>query len=362
MRLSQPPTLLSLLFTILSSTHTFAAPQNARDRELFQRQYHYLAERTSGQAACVASTNVQNDVQNGEWQYYTTTYVETDLATYTSTYSSFFGAETTTAAAAAATPALSCDTAIGEGACGTICCAVGQYCVVAGQCGASNSNGESSSSLFNVVTPTTTNTATAFIRPTSNVITTTTSTGSMTTTVPFVSATAASTAGSAAGMTSTTANNGLSGGAIAGIVIGVILAIIFLLLLCAFLCCKGLVDGILGFFGLRNRRRREETYIEERRSHHASGGGGGRTWFGTSRPSRVEREKKSSGIGGFTGVAAALTALAIILGLKRRSDARKAKTEYSESEYTYSDDTYTSRSSESSDRRTRNTRRSSRGR
>lgn len=370
MRLSQPSTLLSLLFAILSSTHTFAAPQNARDRELFQRQYHYLSERScagqvcgwsgqlccasgqacstnsAGQAGCIASTNAQRaNAQENQWQYYTTTYVETDLLTVTSTYSSYFGAETRTAAAVAAVTGTSCDSSMNESPCGTICCAVGQYCAYAGQCAASNGNGVGSSSLFNMVAPTiATTTIPAAIRPTSNVITTTTSTGSMTTTVPFVSASAQATGTSVPGMTATTANNGLSGGAIAGIVIGVILAILFLLLICAFFCCKGLIDGILGFFGLRNRRRREETYIEERRSHHASGGGGGRRWFGAGGPARVQRtEKKSSGIGGFTTVAAALGALAILLGLKRKRDERKAKTEYSESEYTYSD-TYSSES------------------
>ncbi|CAD6569839.1 MAG: hypothetical protein ASARMPREDX12_003095 [Alectoria sarmentosa] len=160
----------------------------------------------------------------------------------------------------------------------------------------------------------------------------------MTTTVPFMTASAsASSASSAAGMTATTANNGLSAGAIAGIVIGVLLGLFLLFLFCAFYCFKGLLDGILSFFGLRNKRRRTEVIEEERYSHHGrASGGGGRTWYGgTARPARVDRPKQD-GLGGFFGVAGILGALAIFLGLKRRRD-RKAKTETTASTYSYSD-------------------------
>ncbi|CAF9927932.1 MAG: hypothetical protein ALECFALPRED_003911 [Alectoria fallacina] len=401
MLFSQPPTLLSLLFTILSSTHTSDARRNARDRELLESQYHYLSERSCagtacgwsgqlcctsdqacstnslGQAECVASSSADTS-EEGQWEYYTTTFVESELVTMTSTYSSFFAAESTTATAASPTiSAISCDTSMNESPCGTICCAVGQYCAFAGQCAASNGNSDLSSSYLNSVVSTTATAAatnTAFIRPTTNVATTITTTGSMTTTVPFMTASAsASSASSAAGMTATTANNGLSAGAIAGIVIGVLLGLFLLFLFCAFYCFKGLLDGILSFFGLRNRKRRTEVIEEERYSHHGrASGGGGRTWYGgTARPARVDRPKQD-GLGGFLGVAGILGALAIFLGLKRRRD-RRAKTETTASTYSYSDFTSESEfhlipwlpspdtdfflASPSSDGRTRDTRR-----
>ena len=373
MRLSQPPTLLSLLFVILSTTHTSTArPQNARDQELAESQYRYLdkldkrgcsgtvcgwsgqlcctggqtcSTNSAGQAECVAGSAPAAQPQNGngQWQYFVTTFVESELTTVTSTYSSAL------AGASAAAGGASCDSSMNESPCGTICCAVGQYCAFAGQCAASNGQGGSSSYFASITTTAEASTATAFIRPTSNAATTVTSTGSATTTVPFQTPSAsASGAGSAAGMTSTTSNNGLSGGQIAGIVIGVLAGIILLLLLC-FLCCfKGLLDGILSLLGIRGRRRKETTYIEERRSHHHSGGSGaatgGRRWFGAG-PSRVDRPKKSSsGIGGFTWVAGLLAALAICLGLQRKRTERREKSEYTGSSYSYTDSYITSQS------------------
>ena len=374
MRLPQPPTLLSLLFVILSTTHTSSArPQNARDQELFESQYRYLdkldkrgcsgtvcgwsgqlcctggqtcSTNSAGQAECVAGSAAAAQPQNGngQWQYFVTTYVESELTTVTSTYSSVLAG-----ASAPAVAGSSCDSSMNESPCGTICCAVGQYCAFAGQCAASNGQGGSSSYFASITTTAESSTATEFIRPTSNAATTVTSTGSATTTVPFQTPSAsASGAGSAAGMTSTTSNNGLSGGAIAGIVIGVLAGIILLLLFC-FLCCfKGLLDGILSLLGIRGRKRRETTYIEERRSHHHSGGsgaaGGGRRWFGAG-PSRVDRPRKqSSGIGGFTWVAGLLAALAICLGLQRKRTEKREKSQYSGSSYSYTDSYDTSAS------------------
>ena len=371
MRLLQPQAFLCLLFTILSTSHISSArPQNAREQELLEAQYRYLDKRacagtvcgwsgqlcctggqacstnSAGQAVCIASSapGAQQLNANGQWQIYTTTFVESELTTLTSVYSSLLGAAT---AAAPAATGISCDSSMNESPCGTICCAVGQYCAFAGQCAPSNNQGGSSTYFASITTAPAPSTATAFIRPTSNAATTVTSTGSATTTVPFQAPSAsASGASSAAGMTSTTSNNGLSGGAIAGIVIGVIAGIILLLLLCAFFCFKGLLDGILSFFGLRSRRRRETTYIEERRTHHGSGGAaasGGRNWFGRG-PSRVDRPKqKSSGLGGLTWVAGILAALAICLGLQRRRTERREKSNYSESSY-YSDSYITSAS------------------
>ena len=368
MHLSQPPTLLSLLFTILSTTHTINARPNA-PRELLESQYHYLSERGcagtvcgwNGQLCCtggqLCTTNAQNQAEcvsgssspqqanvqqanaNGQWQYFVTTFVESELTTITSTYSSVLNAAST-AAAAPAISGISCDTSMHESPCGTECCAVGQYCAYAGQCQASNDQGGSSTYGASFTATVAPSTATAFIRPISSAATTITSTGSATTTVPF--GTPTSTASSAPGMAATSSNNGLSGGAIAGIVIGVIAGIILLLALCACFCAKGIIDGILDFFGLRSRRRREETYIEERRTHHANGGG--RTWYGGRiNPSRVDRpKKKSNGIGGLGWVAGLLAALALCLGLQRKRQERREKTEYTGSSYSYSD--YTSES------------------
>ena len=154
--------------------------------------------------------------------------------------------------------------------------------------------------------------------------------------------TAATTAGVIAGVT-TSSNGGLGAGAIAGIVIGVIAALIILLLVCLCFCAKELIDGFLGLFGLGKRKTvREEEIIEERRSRRDSRGG--RTWFGTrpSRTSRVSNDKQRSGVGEWLGVAGALGALAIFLGLKRKRNGRNEKG--SSSGYDYSDYYYSSSS------------------
>lgn len=393
-----PSTLLPLLFTILTSTHLSEArpPPDPELKHMLETRYHYLAERqcsnpcgwsgqlcctsgqtcstnSIGQAVCNDGSGGQANGANGNLQLYTTTFVENELTTVTSTYSSLYNAANTAAAAAPAVSAISCHTDLGESPCGTLCCATGQYCVYSGNCGASNDNAaQSSSSLFEQPSTPTTNAAP--LRPTSNVATTVTSTGSATTTVPFMTPSSTSMAAAASGDAgvSTTTNNGLSGGAIAGIVIGVLLAILFLLLLCIFCCLRGLADSILGFFGLSNRRKKREVIESEHYSRR-----GGRTWYGGK--STVDKPKKSGdGVGGLLGVGGALATLAVILGLKRRHDNKKTKTEYSGSSYTYSD-TYSSESmsslkrlemsvtnskpgsesSRSADRRTRDTRRSS---
>ncbi|KAG9731553.1 hypothetical protein KCU73_g11562, partial [Aureobasidium melanogenum] len=87
-----------------------------------------------------------------------------------------------------------------------------------------------------------------------------------------------------------------------------------------------------------------------------------RRWYGSEAP---RREKERSKFTELLGIGAGLAALAGILGLKRRHDRRRdEKSEYSSAytDATYSD-YYTSESSASSDdRRTRQTRRSSRHR
>ena len=370
MLLSQPPTLLSLLLTILSTTHTINARPNppAELKKLLESRYHYLAQRScanpcgwtgqlccesgqtcgtnsQGQAVCNVGGGGAGDAAQAQvaqgWEYYTTTYVETDLVTRVSTYSSFFGSETAVAAPAP-TSGSSCDSSIGESPCGGICCATGQYCAYAGQCAASNGHGDESSSAYLGQITTATNSAP--LRPTSNAATTITSTGSATTTVPFQTPSASASAAAGSAAMSTTSNNGLSGGAIAGIVVGVIIGLIILILILLCCCAASAADAILGFFGIRNKKRRRETTVIEEHRHHE---GGGRRWFGAGPARRDRSPKKSGGKGGLGAVAGGLAGLAVILGLKRKHDKKVEKSHYTGSSY-YSD--YYSSQSEYSQR------------
>lgn len=373
MRLSQaPPTLLSLLAILLSSIHPANSKPYPREELAVGAQNSTIEERAcanpcgwtgqlccatnqvcftdaAGQAQCGSGSNggstVTAEANNGQWQYYTTTFIQTDLVTVVSTYSSFIGVTTAVQSApttqfAPVVTSVSCNYALNESPCGSICCASGQYCQAAGQCAAA---GGGSSAYYSSYYS---QSYSAPLRPTTGTVIIVTSIGSATATVPFQ--TPVGTGGSIVTATPQT-NNGLSGGAIAGIVIGVIAGIILLLLLCAACCFKGLLDGLLALFGLgprRKRRTRQETYIEERHSHHGGGGGGGggRRWFGNSGPSRVDRPppKKSSGLGGLGAVGAGLATLAIILGLKRKRE-REEKNSYGSGSY-YSSDYNTSSS------------------
>ncbi|KAI1629377.1 hypothetical protein EDD37DRAFT_49014 [Exophiala viscosa] len=331
---------------------------------------------SNNQAQCGASTTTTvGAAATGAWQYYTTTYVQTDLKTVTETFSSYVA--TTTAGSTS-----SCSYSLGETSCGNTCCSSGQYCESSGSCvdvGGDSSANSYYTSLYTVTTvitntATATNTASAALRPTSDSLvtitstgtvtasgsgTTTAATGTTTTTQGFV--TPVSSSGSIIYGSSTSSGGGLSGGAIAGIVIGVIIGIIILLLLCACWCAKGLIDGLLSIFGLgsRKRRTREEEVIYERHSHRDRQGG--RTWFGQQRPSRTEvvEEKRTSGIGGIPTagwLAAGVGSLALWLGLKRRN-RRDDKSDVSYDSAYYTDYMYSSAES-SSDRRTRRTGRS----
>ena len=307
---------------------------------------------SNSQAQCGAGSTYATTAAaaGGYWQYYTTTYVQTDLATMTEVVSSYIAAATTVAVAATATATLSCNFALNEIECGTICCASNQYCYASGQC-AANANGASSGYYSTYTTPGATTTtvgvvaASAPLAPTSSALSTVTTTRSPTTTIPFETPVA-----TGANITLTSqqqeSSGGLSGGAIAGIVIGVLLGLFLLALLCFCCCAKGLWDTIFG----RRKSNRRVTEVEEyeRRSHHASGGGGRRTWYGAMQPARVSRydERRSDGRSNkgkeALGIGAGLAALWAILGLKRRRDERRneEKTEYSE----YSSDYYTSAS------------------
>ncbi|KAI9814381.1 MAG: hypothetical protein M1827_003237 [Pycnora praestabilis] len=399
MRLSQhPPTILSLLAILLTASHpTYAAPYPADD--LITELNAILIEPrcaypcgwsgqvccqsagqcytdASGQAQCgisAAVTSAAVQGSSGQWQYFVSTYVETDLVTVVTTYSSqLIGATqvvvptttlygtTSVAQATTSAAASECNNALNEVACGSICCASGQYCQTPGQCAA---NGGDSSVNGNSFTTNSvpSQTLSAPLRPTSAGATTVTNTVSPTTTVPFQTPSMTGTSSnSTMPLTVGQSNNGLSGGAIAGIVVGVIAGIILLLLLCACFCLKAGIDGLLSIFGLgKNRRRRQETIVEERYSRHGSGGQG-RTWYGGQGPARVDRppqKQSGGGLGGLGAVAAGLTTLAVILGLKRRHD-RDEKSNYSSS-YSYSTE-YSASSDSSGDRITRGSRRSRR--
>ena len=352
-----PPTLISFLVTISSTirpARSISIPilENLPDlsfNQIFPRQcqtpcgYYgqvccaagqYCYTDSANQAQCGSgaapqtTARAQSSAAGGSYQMFTTTYVETDLKTVTSTFSSMV--------TSAAGP--SCKASLGETVCGTTCCSAGQFCQ-AGQCVANGGGGSSGyySSFYTVTTSTATGGAP--LRPTSGTVVTVTSTGSATTTVPYVTPVGTD-GGSLIGAQPSSSGGGLSGGAIAGIVIGVIAAIIILLLICACLCFKGLLDGLLGILGLRDRRRRRKTtYIEERRTSHHHGETavagsrysdrerrGRRTWFGT-RPGRVTERKEESrtggGLGGIASVGAGLGALALALRLKRSGDKRK---------------------------------------
>ncbi|KAF2233150.1 hypothetical protein EV356DRAFT_534027 [Viridothelium virens] len=366
--LRAPSTLLSTIIIILTYTNPARSlPYGPEDPEITQAPNATLDRRCANPCGwvglccganqyCFTDSNDQAQCGNGAggggttaaaggsggsggyWQYYTSTWVETDTITMTSVYSSYVAgaAATTSAAVASATP--SCNWSLNEAPCGPICCASGQYCLVSGQCAAA---GGGSSGYYS-------NTASAPLRPTSLGTGIATATISPTTTVPFE--TPVATGANVTLTQSSTSGGGLSGGAIAGIVIGVILAVILLALLCFYFCLDFLL-GLFGIGGRRRRRREEEVYVEEHR-HRSHSGRGDRTWYGANRPARVVREERverreSSGRGGALG----LGTMAAALGFNRarRDDRRRRrqdeKTEYSSSTASYSYD-YTTSASE----------------
>lgn len=366
-----PPTLLTLLAILFSSCpHTVANPYPRNGLFALSDGASFLRQKRcpnpcgwSGQLCCGSDQQCYTDNagqaqcgpaggggisaqggsgQQGQWQMFTTTWVETGFVTRVSTYSSYVTPQVT---AQAFTPASSwvapaptqmrCDLP-----CGNICCAPGQYCAMAGQCAAEVAGGFSSSYFVS-------QSYSAPLRPTSGTVTTTTSTtGAVTATVPFQ--TPVGTANNIIYGTAVTANRGLSAGAIAGIVIGIIL---LLLLIALALCFR----GAKGLFGRRKETEVETTYIH-RRHHH--GAGDGRTWYGGGGGGRPPRPssppRKGGGLGGFGGVMAGLGALALALGLKRRYDRRKEEEESSYgSGSTYYSEYDTTTSSESTDPRSR---------
>lgn len=287
----------------------------------------------NNEAACMAAG--AGSGQAGSWVYTTATYVMTDLETITTTLSSFLAQATSS----------DCEYSKGETPCGNVCCAAGEFCESSANSRCKDTGSGSSgfySSLYTVTTVIT-NTADAPYRPTSDTLVTVTATGTLgeiTTTQGFIAPTSTIIAESQNG-----GGGGLSGGAIAGIVIGVLAAIIILILICLCCCAKGVLDAILGIFGLGPRKRRREEEVEVYESRHSRRGrstsaAGKRTWFGT-RPKRSSVvEEKKSGWGRGASVAAFLGGLALILGLKRRHDRKDDKSSVGYGSSYYSD--YTS--------------------
>lgn len=242
--------------------------------------------------------------------YWTSTFTRTDLITYYQTYSSYVGGPATTYNPPPQTTAqgVTCDSSIGQCACGPICCASWQYCLVEGQCAPKQTS----------VVQTTFESYTAPLRPTSQGMVTITTTINPTTTVGFQPAV---TTGANVTIATDGGGGGLSGGAIAGIVIGVIAGVILLILLCLCLCAGAALDGILTFFGCRRRRDRRPT--EEVEYYHRHGSrADGRTWYGGS--GRPPPPKKRRGWGWGTIFAGGLFAFlaALCLGRRRRRDEK----------------------------------------
>lgn len=277
-----------------------------------------------GEAECADGSSAAS---SGSWQYYTTTFTQTDLATVTSVYSSYITAPPTSTA--------TCAFSLGESTCGTSCCKVDETCDN-GVCVVGSSTEDAA-----------TGTASPATRPTSSGAETITATASATTTVAFIAPVA--TNGSTVVTGASGGHSGLSGGAIAGIVVGVIAGVFLLILICVCCCIRGAIDGLLALIGLKPRKRKETTYVEEHVSHHSHGAAPPprRTWFGT-RPSRPEGEEKKSGLGTLGWIAVIVGAVALCLGLRRRHKEEEEKSEYSygpgSSYYYYSDYTYPSES------------------
>ena len=272
-------------------------------------------------------------------QWYTTTYVISGLVPVTTITSTFGVAGGQPAPTATPAPGGTCSADQGFSTCGgtngvpVFCCnlAVSWCNTVLNAC---SPYGTDSSGLPPATPGGPSSTISNFVAPTSVGVVTLTSTGTATTTVPFQTPIGSS-GSSLTGVMAQTGGGGLSAGAIAGIVIGVLAGLLILFLILACLCCRSIFDAIFG----RKKRKETTTYIETHHSHHGSAAAPPprRRWFGVL-PARADRpEKKSSGFGGLLGVGAALAALAVILGLRRRRDRREEKTEYTGSEYTYSD-------------------------
>lgn len=278
---------------------------------------------SNGQAVCKAGSSDDS----GQWEYFTTTYVETDLVTVTSTGSKAVSSPTST-------DSPDCKSSLGQTPCGDICCSAAEACNRDGKCV------RSGSSPFDSITGPS---PTPPSRPTSTDGATVTSTVSPTTTMAYIPAVGTD-GNSIVGIT--TGSGGLSGGAIAGIVVGSLAGAFVLFLLCVCFCVGSCVDRTRAlFFGRRNER--QSTYT----GSSAAPARPGRNWFG--RTSHEQSENKSFfGLGKWAGIGVMIAAIALCLGLrKRRDDSEKSYSYYTNSSYYYDDPSTTSSSSSSSNPR-----------
>ena len=279
---------------------------------------------SNGHAVCLASFEQRNN--NGQWEYWTTTYVQTDYVTITSTGSSWVAAPTSDNG--------QCKPSLGETECGWTCCSASESCN-AGEC---VEVGNSPIETAPAPTPP--------LRPTDTTGATITPTPPPGPTVPFIPPIGTDGSDGSEQPMPSEDGGGLSGGAIAGIVIGSLAGAAILLLLCCCLCVGTCVDRARGLLGLKGGSHSSSyTGSSSRSSRH------GRTWFGAgpARP-RPKKEKKSGlfGLGGMTTLALILGSIAVLLGLKKKKENRseKSDTYYTGSSYyTYS---YSGSSSSSS--------------
>ncbi|PGH00561.1 hypothetical protein AJ79_08164 [Helicocarpus griseus UAMH5409] len=301
----------------------------------------------NNQAVCLDSASSGPRDTDGQWETYTTTFVQTDLVTVTSTGSRLIAAPTGGNRA-------QCELSLGESPCGSICCSAAQACKSEGQCVEAGSSPFESTPGPSPTPP---------YRPTSSGDATITA--GPTATVPFIPP--VGTDGNALPPPEAQkGGGGLSGGAIAGIVIGVLAGIVLLFLICLSACAKGAISAILALFGLGKKRGSSASG-----STHSftDDGRPGRTWFGhrPTRPPRSdtysyyssEKSKKSGlfGLGKWTSVGLILGALAICLGLrskKKKTPPPPSSVGYTDSYYYYD---YSSSSSSSSDPRSKRSKR-----
>jgi hypothetical protein len=273
-------------------------------------------------AAAVATTGA------GSWQTVTSTWVETNQVTKTSTYSTWVPAS-----AATCTP----NYAANEAGCGPKCCQSGYYCIddKIGQCASAGNGGYTTTGVGGAVPG----------RPTTISGVIVTMTVKPTTTLPYQTAIPTGVNGTIIAAHSPK----LSGGAIAGIVIGVIAGIILLLLICFCCCLRAGFDGLLAILGLGGRKKRRDhrtTVIEEEViRHHRHGSADGRRWPGSAasaRPSRASRPpppKRTNRWGGLGALAAGLGTALAIGKLGKSKQSRKSDVSsgyYSDSGYMYS--------------------------
>lgn len=256
----------------------------------------------NGQAAC--RTAAAAGGEGGEWEYFTTTYTQTDLVVVTSTGSRQVyptsGSD-------------QCKASLGETVCGDICCSAAQQCSSDNVCVEAGGSPWSSIPGPSVSPP---------VRPTSDV--TITATVTPTTTIGFIPA--ISTDGATLIPPVGGGGGGLSGGAIAGIVIGALAGAFILLLLCLCLCAKGLIDTIFGC--CCGPRRSGHSYSASSMSYSVSeGAGGGRV---------PHHHEESSGWKKWAGIGIVIGTVAVCLGLRRQKPPTEKSTTYYTGSYYYS--------------------------